>query len=547
MRIPSFILSRVLYIFIGIVLSTFSVEGFLRLTKIWHIPNYGESAWYRSSDASLPHVPYQLKNDAIFKWGRGRIITNSVGIRDSHQPERKDDSYRILAVGDSITFGFGVDENETFPAALEQLLNEEFKDRTYEVINAGIPGYNIKDTGALLPYLVEHYHPDLIIWTLVPNDFDDSLGVSERGELSFTGTNYVVNADSLASWGHSNRNFIDSRDFRTVMSLQAVAWSNEKALPLSQTKRLDEWLTAHSYVYSFIKARISKGALLAAHTPPQDLNPYILTYKGNSGRIHPTPPLAAVYSSEHAILKSIAAIESAATLAKAGHIPLLLLNTALPIDLKEQQLSGLILYEELTSYIQEPFYSFLANNNLQWDGHFSPQGNKKIASAIKEMLLCRNVIIGKKSCKTYETLNQEMRDYWSFFHQEKNAFIKKNYNAIIFEDFVGIHQILGGIFPPRVFPGHLAQRANVLLPDNGANIVALEGEYTNSKEMLLTVRVFRGTEIDQQSFTIHHGKVTISMNLRELPLSRSEPLEVELVCAEESCPQALRLTAIKTS
>ncbi len=540
-------MSRLLYIFIGVVLSVFSVEGFLRLTKIWHIPNYGESAWYRSSDASLPHVPYQLKNDAIFNWGRGKIITNSVGIRDSHQFERKDDSYRILAIGDSITFGFGVDESETFPAALEQLLNEEFKGRKYEVINAGIPGYNINDMGALLPYLLERYRPDLIIWTLVPNDFDDSLGVSERGELNFTGTNYVVNADSLASWGHSNRNFIDSNDFRTVMSLQAIAWANEKALPRSQTKRIDEWLTAHSYVHSFIKARISKGALVAAQTPPPDLNPYILAYKGKSGRIHPTPPLAAVYSSEHATSKSVAAIEAAANLAKAAHIPLILLNTALPIELKEQQLSGLILYEELTTYIQEPFYTFLANNNLQWDGHFSPHGNKKIATAIKEMLLCRNFITGKKNCTAYEALNQEMKDYWSFFHQEKSTFIKKNYNAIIFEHFIGIHQILGGIFPPRIFPGHLAQRANVLLPDKGAKKIELEGYYATSKEMLLTVRVFRGSQIDQQSFTIHHGKVAISMNLRELPLSRSEPLEVELVCAEESCPQALRLTSIKTS
>src|SRR5262245_7260176 len=48
---------------------------------------------------------------------------------------------RILALGDSMTFGFYLEESETWPARLEVLLRSEGRD--VEVLNAGVGGWTI--------------------------------------------------------------------------------------------------------------------------------------------------------------------------------------------------------------------------------------------------------------------------------------------------------------------------------------------------------------------------------------------------------------------
>ncbi len=68
------------------------------------------------------------------------VSTNSLGLRDD-EPREKDGRMRILALGDSRTFGDGVSDHETWPYLLEHQLNEIQADR-FEVINAGVCGWN---------------------------------------------------------------------------------------------------------------------------------------------------------------------------------------------------------------------------------------------------------------------------------------------------------------------------------------------------------------------------------------------------------------------
>src|SRR5262249_9522286 len=67
------------------------------------------------------------------------VHTNALGLRG---PEGRDDrSVRVLAAGDSCTWGWRVAENQSFPRLLERLLGEMAIQNTYQVINAGVPGY----------------------------------------------------------------------------------------------------------------------------------------------------------------------------------------------------------------------------------------------------------------------------------------------------------------------------------------------------------------------------------------------------------------------
>jgi len=50
--------------------------------------------------------------------------------------------YRVLCVGDSITYGFNVDAADTYPRQLEALLAARHPGRRFEVINAGVAGWS---------------------------------------------------------------------------------------------------------------------------------------------------------------------------------------------------------------------------------------------------------------------------------------------------------------------------------------------------------------------------------------------------------------------
>jgi len=71
--------------------------------------------------------------------------------------------FRILCVGDSITFGFSVDQPDTYPRQLSELLAKRHPGRPVEVINAGVPGWSWLQGLRFLDLRSTDLRPDLII------------------------------------------------------------------------------------------------------------------------------------------------------------------------------------------------------------------------------------------------------------------------------------------------------------------------------------------------------------------------------------------------
>ena len=101
---------------------------------------------------------------------------NSFGFRDvEHSLSKPPNTFRLLALGDSFTYGVGAVFEQTFLYRLEQMLNDHLHGRpNVEVIKAGIPRYWPEPERLLLEHYGIEYSPDLIVVAFLPNDVLDT-------------------------------------------------------------------------------------------------------------------------------------------------------------------------------------------------------------------------------------------------------------------------------------------------------------------------------------------------------------------------------------
>ncbi|MCH7873328.1 MAG: hypothetical protein IID33_16655 [Planctomycetes bacterium] len=101
------------------------------------------------------------------------VVISSAGLRDREFATPKPrDVYRIVVIGDSVTFGFRLEQQQAFPKMVEALLNRHSPagSPTYEVLNLGVNGYNTTQAVEALRVRGLRFEPDLIIYAYVLND-----------------------------------------------------------------------------------------------------------------------------------------------------------------------------------------------------------------------------------------------------------------------------------------------------------------------------------------------------------------------------------------
>jgi hypothetical protein len=117
------------------------------------------------------------------------VCTNGLGLRDRDHPPGE--SPRVLGIGDSFTFGWGIEQNDTFLAHLERALRIGLPTVRPGVWNAGLSYTSQVHQDVLLRYLYEKVRPDAVVLAFAEdNDIDENiiwnpnLGVfPERGEI----------------------------------------------------------------------------------------------------------------------------------------------------------------------------------------------------------------------------------------------------------------------------------------------------------------------------------------------------------------------------
>ena len=86
------------------------------------------------------------------------------------QFDELDNTFHIVAIGASTTYGFGLRDVEAYPYLLENILQD--KGYNVQVTNAGIPGYTSFELLTNFQFRILEIEPDLVIYYGAKNDAD---------------------------------------------------------------------------------------------------------------------------------------------------------------------------------------------------------------------------------------------------------------------------------------------------------------------------------------------------------------------------------------
>lgn len=110
---------------------------------------------------------------------RGGVVTefttNSLGLRDDEIGPKQPERVRIVALGDSFTWGWGAAQGEEWISIVEKALNEKAGRDTVECINAGVNAYGTENELELLREIGPELLPDLVLVGFFANDYTDNV------------------------------------------------------------------------------------------------------------------------------------------------------------------------------------------------------------------------------------------------------------------------------------------------------------------------------------------------------------------------------------
>ena len=117
---------------------------------------------------------YGLRPGAAMTEGGVQYVVNRDGFRDyDYTRPKPPGTFRVVVLGDSIVFGWGVALDDTFAKLLEARLRALAPGRPIDVLSLGVSGYNPYTEAALLRDVGITYEPDLVVVAFCINDLND--------------------------------------------------------------------------------------------------------------------------------------------------------------------------------------------------------------------------------------------------------------------------------------------------------------------------------------------------------------------------------------
>ncbi|MCA8973923.1 MAG: hypothetical protein KDC98_04340, partial [Planctomycetes bacterium] len=195
----------------GLLLAAIVTEVAFRM--LWQLPPQlglfeQTGLFVEMEDGSTSFTPgYQ----GVLKAGEELTATvriNALGMRGEDLAPRRPGERRVLMVGDSLVFGYGVEQDDTLPAALGRALGG-----AVVVGNGGVPGLGTRATAARLENLAPRFDADAFVFcSFLGNDAVDDLRLD------------VAICNGLRFEGHMARLARESLRFRLAVHSRALLW-----------------------------------------------------------------------------------------------------------------------------------------------------------------------------------------------------------------------------------------------------------------------------------------------------------------------------------
>ena len=145
-----------------------------------------------------PGIVYELRPNVRGRFMFQPLVVNSQGLHDYEYSRRKEPgTFRIVGVGDSSLFGWGVPFEDSGLKVLERRLNEKSRAQKFEVINFAVPGYNTAMEAETFVQRCLEYAPDLVLLSFNTNDYDVPDFMRLPRDLATLRQSYLVD------WAHS--------------------------------------------------------------------------------------------------------------------------------------------------------------------------------------------------------------------------------------------------------------------------------------------------------------------------------------------------------
>lgn len=220
---------------------------------------------------------YEPKTDSVETWNpewlgyevKNMINKDSLNERYDYTVGKEKDTYRIITLGDSFTFGMYVKTADNYSEILEDMLNKQLECNgitRFDVINLGVYGYDLEYTVERFMKRGIKYDPDLVIllineWTIT--DINEVI-LPERLEIEENGipnTKWRNNEIVYYSWElaknklYRNITNADILKYRLNNLIRLKSYSGNFLLfslsPLSQYDNFISDFVSHNSNYNF--------------------------------------------------------------------------------------------------------------------------------------------------------------------------------------------------------------------------------------------------------------------------------------------------------
>ena len=217
-----------------------------------------------------PQRFYVLAKNYEGWWSGQPVKTNNFAMRDDrdYKIEKDENTFRILVLGDSVTFGNNVRFEETWTYQFENMLKSWEPSVDWQVWNAGVPGYDAVTVLRTLKSIGPIYNPNMVIFGVYENDIQSRL--------------FSYRENAKATWMYKFRSFLVKNSY--------FYHQVKRIFNVGTNRNLNSFLD--KFIFSAIGDRIREQALLKpSETKIIDVSKFELKHNTENRKMPPEPEL----------------------------------------------------------------------------------------------------------------------------------------------------------------------------------------------------------------------------------------------------------------